>query len=193
MHFYGIVLSSAAMKTLEEVLAAHDAGKKLKYLLFWGHRPHPSGDITASCLSQWWATPFKVNNHTYPTAEHWMMAEKARLFDDGDAELAILKAKSPGEAKKIGRQVKNFDQSIWEAHRFQIVVAGNFAKFGQNPALKDFLIDTKQRVLVEASPVDPIWGIGLAKEHAFATIPPKWRGLNLLGFALMTVREQLTS
>lgn len=167
------------------------AGKKMKYLFFWGHQKSANGEITSSCFSQWWTAAFTIDGITYPTAEHYMMAEKARLFNDEAAEKNILKAKSPAEAKKIGRQVVGFEQKRWEENRFNIVVKGNYAKFAQHPALKAYLINTKQRVLVEASPVDKIWGIGLDKTSEFATVPPKWRGLNLLGFALMEVREQL--
>ena len=167
------------------------AGKKLKYLLFWGHRKSHDGTITASCFSQWWHQSFEVDGITYPTAEHFMMAEKARLFNDKEAELRILKSASPGAAKSIGREVKRFDQKIWDENRLKIVVKGNYHKFSQNPDLKTFLLNTKKRVLVEASPLDKIWGIGLDKTNEFATIPVKWKGLNLLGFALMEVRDKL--
>ncbi len=179
------------MKNIEELLKAHVAGKKLKYLFFWGHRPSPNGEVTSSCFSQWWHADFKVHDQKYPTAEHWMMAEKARLFGDEIIEKRIHQAGSPGEAKKLGRLVKGFDQTIWETKRSEIVIEGNLHKFDQNPALKDFLLGTKKRILVEASPVDAIWGIGLPGDHQFAKVPPKWRGLNLLGFALMEVRERL--
>ena len=121
-----------------------------------------------------------------------MMAEKARLFD-GSATDAILTASNPGEAKKLGRQIRNFDQAIWEAHRFEIVVRGNLAKFSQHGSLKQYLLGTGDRVLVEASPRDRIWGIGLSASDPAAPNPYDWKGLNLLGFALMAVREQLNS
>lgn len=173
------------------IIASHQAGKKMKFLFFWGHQKSKSGAITSSCFSQWWTQNFKVDGVNYPTAEHYMMAEKARLFNDKDAEQRILNAKSPGEAKKTGREVLGFDQETWEKNRFDIVVKGNYHKFNQNQELKTFLLNTKQRVLVEASPVDRIWGIGLSQDHEFAKIPVKWKGLNLLGFALMEVREML--
>ena len=94
-------------------------------------------------------------------------------------------------AKKLGRQVRNFDHARWEAARFDIVVRGNTAKFVQNEPLQSFLFGTGRRVLVEASPVDRIWGIGLAADDPRAMHPEQWRGLNLLGFALMAVRDVL--
>ena len=96
-----------------------------------------------------------------------------------------------GKAKKLGRQIKHFDEQIWLEQRFDIVVKGNYLKFSQNPELKQFLLNTSYRVIVEASPVDPIWGIGMAADHRDAANPKRWKGLNLLGFALMQVRDQL--
>ena len=87
-----------------------------------------------------------------------MMAEKARLFGDEEILLKILAANSPGFAKSLGRQMKGFIPDIWDEHCFNIVINGNFAKFSQNPKLTDFILSTKQRILVEASPVDKIWG-----------------------------------
>ena len=87
--------------------------------------------------------------------------------------------------------MRHYQQDVWEAQRFAIVKVANLAKFSQHADLRAFLLATGEQVLVEASPVDAIWGIGLAADHAHATQPPKWRGLNLLGFALMQVRSQL--
>jgi ribA/ribD-fused uncharacterized protein len=120
-----------------------------------------------------------------------MMAEKARLFRDNDAVTRILKTNNPGAATAIGREVRGFEEKVWITHRCSMAIQGNFAKFSQNPSLQSFLVGTGDRVLVEASPVDPIWGIGLAEDDAAAQNPNLWKGLNLLGFALMDVRERL--
>jgi ribA/ribD-fused uncharacterized protein len=101
----------------------------------------------------------------------------------------VLHAASPGAAKAFGREVRGFDETVWVENRFSIVVRANAAKFGQNPALNRFLRQTGSRVLVEASPVDRIWGIGIARDSEEAKNPNLWRGLNLLGFALMQVRD----
>lgn len=162
-----------------------------KFLFFWGHQANEDGKITKTCFSQWWLSSFEVEGVLYKTAEHWMMAKKAELFQDKEILEKILLADSPAEAKKLGREVKNYDDQLWLANRFEIVKQGNFHKFSQNLDLKTFLLNTKNRVLVEASPVDPIWGIGLASDHTDATFPEKWQGLNLLGFALMEVRDEL--
>ncbi|SDW42628.1 hypothetical protein SAMN05421504_101547 [Amycolatopsis xylanica] len=106
-------------------------------------------------------------------------------------EVKIRKASHPNEAKTLGRQITGFDEQAWTKHRHDIVVAGNLAKFGQNAELKTFLLNTGDRVLVEASPLDRIWGIGLAEDDERAADPNRWLGLNMLGFALMEVRERL--
>ncbi|MGW2019528.1 NADAR family protein [Streptomyces sp. NPDC001927] len=166
-------------------------GEKVKFLPFWGHRPSPDGQLSASCLSQWWESPFEVEGVRYATAEHWMMAAKARLFGDPEAERAALSSRTPAEAKKAGRLVRGFDQAVWERERFGIVVEGSVHKFASDEGLRAFLLGTGGRVLVEASPMDRIWGIGLAADDPRATDPSRWRGLNLLGFALMEARERL--
>jgi len=120
-----------------------------------------------------------------------MMAEKARLFKDEEMLEKILKAATPAEAKKLGRKVKNFDHQTWSAQCYDIVRDGNVHKFGQNADLKSYLLGTGERVLVEASPYDAIWGIGMAKSDPNITFPNKWKGANLLGFALMESRNIL--
>lgn len=167
------------------------AGTRVRYVYFWRHRPHADGRVGPSCLSQWWPSPFTVDAVPYATAEHWMMAGKARLFGDAEAERRVLAARHPAEAKKEGRLVRGFDEDVWERERFRIVVEGGVHKFTAHPALREFLLATGERVLVEASPVDRIWGIGLAAGDEAAADPERWRGPNLLGFALMETRERL--
>lgn len=174
---------------LDWLIDNYDKGKRKKYLFFWGHQKSRSGDLTSSCFSQWWPSPFVVDNVRYNTAEQWMMAQKALLFDNIEIFQKILKAKSPAEAKALGREVRNFDEVIWNKHRFEIVVKGSLEKFTQHEDLKNFLINTKDRILVEASPVDRIWGNGLAADNEKSENPKLWNGLNLLGFALMEVRD----
>ncbi|MFE2378251.1 NADAR family protein [Streptomyces sp. NPDC059398] len=166
-------------------------GERIKFLHFWGHSPRRDGSIGPSCLSQWWPSPFVVDGVRYATAEHWMMAAKARLFGDAEAERAALSAANPALAKKAGRLVRGFDDAIWERERYGIVVAGSVHKFAADPALRRYLLATGERVLVEASPMDRVWGIGLAADDERAGQPERWRGLNLLGFALMDARERL--
>lgn len=177
--------------SVSELVDLLASGVKAKYLLFWGHQPQRDGSIGSGCLSQWWPSPFTVDGRRFATAEHWMMWSKAILFGDTAAAEKIVTATHPHLAKTLGRQVREFDQAVWEAQRYRIVVAGSIAKFSQHPDLQDYLLGTGDRVLVEASPVDPIWGIGLAADDSRAQDPAQWRGLNLLGFALMDARAAL--
>ncbi|GAA1869787.1 NADAR family protein [Myceligenerans crystallogenes] len=167
------------------------AGAAVKYLPFWGHQPHPDGRLGTGCLSQWWPSEFAVDGITYATAEHWMMAEKARLFGDRDAERQAIDAPNPALAKAAGRLVREFDDAVWAEARFEIVVRGNVHKFGSDPGRRDYLLRTGDRVLVEASPRDRVWGIGMGARNENVEHPAAWRGLNLLGFALMEARTRL--
>jgi predicted NAD-dependent protein-ADP-ribosyltransferase YbiA (DUF1768 family) len=112
----------------EERLAAVRAkGGSQKFVLFWGHRRERDGRAGWGCFSQWWPEPFVVDSVTYPTAEHWMMAEKARLFEDADGLAKVLAARSPGAAKAAGRLVRGFDENRWVQARYDIVVNGTLA------------------------------------------------------------------
>jgi len=166
-------------------------GQKPEFLLFWGHQPQKDGKIGSSCFSQWWLSDFKDENHHYSSAEQYMMAGKAKLFNDEEVFEQILHIKSPKEVKTLGRKIRNFNEQKWLENRYEIVKQGNILKFNQNPDLKEYLLSTGNKVIVEASPVDAIWGIGLAQDHPDASQPQNWKGLNLLGFVLMEVREEL--
>ena len=176
---------------LEALQTAVRGGARFDYLLFWGHTPRSAGAVDKSCLSQWFPAAFSVDGMRYATAEHWMMAGKARLFGDDDALAEILAAPDPAGAKAIGRRVRGFDAGTWGASCFDLVVDGNVHKFGQNAAMGAFLRGTGERVLVEASPRDRVWGIGMGANGEGAQDPLKWRGRNLLGFALMVARARL--
>lgn len=165
--------------------------EKVDYLLFWGHANHNNEEVGKFIFSQWYPSLFTVDNIVYNTAEHWMMAQKARLFRDADTLHQILEVDTPKAAKILGREVKNFVPEVWDEHCFQIVVEGNRHKFSQHPAFEKYLLSTESKVIVEASPADTIWGIGLSQESRYAKEPDNWRGKNLLGFALMEVRDIL--
>ncbi|EBF5115327.1 NADAR family protein [Listeria monocytogenes] len=177
--------------TLEKIQHKYRKGEKLKYIFFWGHQPAEDGKISKSCFSQWWICSFKVDGVEYNCAEQFMMAEKAKLFNDMEMREKILAAKHPKQAKDFGRLISGFQEDIWLKNRFNIVMRANQAKFSQNEELKKFLMQTKNRILVEASPVDKIWGIGIAADNKNVENPLYWKGLNLLGFALMEVRDEL--
>lgn len=162
---------------------------KEDFVLFFDNEVH--NPVTKSCLSQWYECVFYVSGFKYSTAEQYMMASKALIFNDIKIFNKILVAHTPQEFKYLGKQVKNFDVSVWNAHKDRIVVEGNVAKFSQNPDLKDFLLSTGDKILVEASPYDKIWGIGLDEDNPDAIRPARWLGENHLGFALMTVRDMI--
>ncbi|MFC5749474.1 NADAR family protein [Actinomadura rugatobispora] len=172
---------------IDDLLELELHGTLPEFVLFWG------GTQAKGCLSQWHPSPFEVDGVTYPTAEHYMMAEKARLFGDTARVREILATTDPGRAKALGRRVANFDEDTWVRERYGIVVRGNVAKFGAHERLRHYLLSTTGKVLVEASPLDVIWGIGFDEHKPEALRPSEWRGLNLLGFALMDVRDALTS
>lgn len=165
--------------------------QNLDYLFFWGHTPKNNQKVGTFCLSQWFPSSFVVDGKTYFTAEHWMMAEKARLFNDFEIAEQILCTEKAPLVKELGRKIKNFNDETWKKNRYEIVVKGNYFKFIQNPGLKDFLISTNEKIIVEASPLDNIWGIGIAKDSAGIENPDNWKGLNLLGFALMEARDRI--
>ncbi|TQS32440.1 hypothetical protein Golomagni_07242 [Golovinomyces magnicellulatus] len=179
-----------------------------KAIYFWRESDNKTG-----WLSQWYYCPFTDDedpNIIYDTAEHYMMYHKAMLFNDSDVAAQVLTAKHPRQVKALGRAVSNFDEQIWEENRDSIVLQGNILKFTRavteegfrlattskpdgvpfiRGSLKEMLVETGDRELVEASPYDRIWGVGFKPEDAAAN-RPSW-GLNLLGKALMSVREQL--
>lgn len=173
---------------LENTIKAFNKGEEMNFLFFWGHQPSKDGKITKTCFSQWWVSPFTVDGISYQTAEHWMMCKKAELFGDEEQKIAILGNNSPAFAKKCGRKVLNFNPNVWQERSFDIVVEGNFHKFSQNDGLKEFLLSTGDDIIVEASPFDNIWGIGT---QSHLPNPSQWKGKNLLGFALMEVRDRL--
>ncbi len=181
------------MQTREELVEFLERGGTADYLLFWGHTPKRADAVCASCLSQWFPRAFTVDGLRYATAEHFMMAEKARLFRDAEAVPRILEAKSAAEAKALGRGIRNFDAAAWDGARFDVVVRGNVAKFGQHEDLAAFLRSTKEKILVEASPRDRIWGIGMGASNPDARLPARWKGRNLLGFALMQARAKIAA
>lgn len=162
-----------------------------KYTFFWKNK---------SPFSQWYGCwmdngaakydgAFIIDGITYLTGEHYMMCGKAKLFGDMEMHAKILETNHPKDVKAMGRLVKNFDLSVWEANCKQIVYDGNYAKFSQNAHLYRQLMDTGDTKLIEASPYDKIWGIGLDEEAAKKIPEEQWPGVNYLGEVLTKLRE----
>ena len=164
------------------------SAKKLKFVFFW----KPNAEVVdESCFSQWQPSPFSVDGDEYYCAEQYMMAEKARLFGDEEVEEEIMNTSDPKLMKALGRKVRNFDPQVWDKAKYSIVLNGNYYKFTQNKEMMDFLLSTGDKILVEASPMDTIWRIGLSKDNEKSQNIAAWRGKNLLGFALMEVRDEI--
>lgn len=163
---------------------------ELKIKIIEGFEPSYHLFYVGEC-SQWLESYFEIGYTRYSSCEQYMMAQKAVTFEDYDSYRKIMSARSPKVIKALGKMVKKFVPKVWDDVKYQIVVDGNYAKFSQNEELLEFLLNTGDDVMVEASPYDTIWGIGMGANHSDATNPNKWQGENLLGFAIMDVREQL--
>lgn len=142
-------------------------------------------------FSQFFPCTFTEMGVFYNCAEQYMMAQKALLFDDIKTYDKIMSLANPYKIKALGRLVKNFNQEIWDKHKEDIVFNGNLLKFSQNKKLCKQLLATGDKEIVEASPTDTIWGIGLAETDPDIYDKSKWRGTNLLGKAIMKVRDVL--
>lgn len=142
-------------------------------------------------FSQWYRLPFVLEGIRYETAEQYMMAKKALLANDLDAYQCIMMEPDPAKCKKLGGEVRNLDVAVWDVWKREVVFNGNYAKFSQNPEAKALLFSTYPKMLIEASPFDTIWGIGLRVDDPNAADPACWCGQNLLGSILMMVRNAL--
>ena len=177
--------------SIEDLKTDYLKGKNMEYEFFWGHQPSKSGKIINTCFSQWWKCNFCDDEEEYNCAEQYMMARKALLFDDYEIFGQIMECKEPKKTKALGRKIRNFNEDVWNDYKYNIVYEGNLLKFAQNKQLREYLLSTKDKVIVEASPYDGIWGIKMSRDDLNAKNPLKWRGENLLGFALMGVRKEL--
>lgn len=142
-------------------------------------------------FSQWHRSKITLYGVEYNCAEQFMMAMKAKLFGDIDTYHEIMSTSNPGEQKALGRKVRGFDVEKWSKVSRKIVYQANYVKFTSNETLKKILLDTGDREIVEASPYDKIWGIGMGVDHADILDKTKWKGLNWLGEVLMQVREDI--
>ena len=172
---------------ITELVLKYQAGEIFDYVFFWGEK-YENG-----FLSNWYPCEFIVDNVKYWCTEQYMMAKKAELFGDSEVQAEIMASKNQKEIKDLGRKVHNFDGTVWDKNKKSIVLDGNLAKFSQNEKLKSMLLSTGDKILVEASPYDKIWGIGRSvRDGVNLKIPTNWLGENLLGFILMEVREKLS-
>jgi len=172
----------------EKLIEKYNSGKPIEYMFFW--KPN-AGVVDKGCLCQWQPSQFQVETETYCCAEQYMMARKARLFNNHEISKLIMKYTNPKIIKALGRMIRDFEQEKWDNEKYTIIRDGNYCKFAQNDEMRNFLLSTGDKVLVEASPYDTVWGIGLSENDEKSQNPNTWRGQNLLGFALMEVRDDL--
>ena len=142
-------------------------------------------------LSNWYLSDFNINGIKYSSMEQYMMHQKALVFQDKEIAQKILETSNVGKIKKLGREVKRYDDIVWNGMRQVIVYQGLLEKFRQNEELKKKLLATEQNILAECAVQDKIWGIGLSMKDEKRFYMEKWQGQNLLGFSLMCVREML--
>ena len=162
-------------------------GETMEKLFFWGHTEYGS-KVTKACLSNFYPCEFIFNGKMFYFSEQCFMYQKAILFNDFEIAEQILNETDVRKIKALGRKVKNFNNELWDKHKEDFMFNACYAKFSQNNELKDFLLSTGNREIVETSPVDNIWGIGFSSDKAMENVD-KW-GQNLLGKVLMKVRER---
>lgn len=173
---------------IQSIIDRYNAGEKLDFIFFWGPG---EAEQPRNCFNQWSRHCLLKDGFLYTSAEQAMMAEKALLFKDIGTLAKILVCPDPRNVKLLGRQVRGYDEKIWEANRVEIVTEISYQKFKLNAEARDFLLSTKGKILVEASPLDKIWGIKMAESNPSVLDPNKWLGLNCLGESLMNARDRL--
>ena len=151
------------------------------------HKPNEENGY----LSNWWLSDFTIDNITFSSMEQYMMYQKAICFNDTDTAEKILKISDVAQIKALGRLVKNYDDNHWNGVRQIVVYEGLLAKFSQNDGIKNQLKTTKDAILAECAVQDRIWGIGLSMKDENRFDRAKWKGQNLLGYALMKVRDKI--
>ena len=173
----------------QELLSENRVWQRDDFVFFW--KPCKDGVLDKGCFSQWYMSPFVIDGLKYNCAEQYMMAMKANLFGDDEICKEIIGETSPKRIRELGRLVRNFDGAVWGEHKAEFVRQANFAKFTQCEELRKFICSTEGKILVEASPFDRIWGIGMGEHNEKCVNPATWRGSNLLGFTLMEVRDRI--
>ncbi|EIV93049.1 NADAR family protein [Frankia sp. QA3] len=178
-------------RSLEDLRRLERQAAPLRFRFFWGQRQAVADGTGAGCLSLRWPARFAVDGVDYPSAQHYVLVRKARLFGDHATAETVLALPAPIPLAAVGRRIRGFDETVWDRHRYAVAVAANSAKFAQNAILRTYLTGTAGLVLADTSPRDRIWGIGCDRDDDRASRPSAWPGRNLLGFALMEVRDAL--
>jgi ribA/ribD-fused uncharacterized protein len=174
--------------TTQQIVERDTAGEAMDFIFFL--KTSKADPLDVGCFCQWQKCFISDEVRNYTHAEQYMMAQKALLFDDEEILEKIMAAKKPKDMLELGRQIKNFDQAVWDKEKYHIVLNGNFLKFSQNTLMGEILLSTEDKIICEANPSENIWSIGYAADDVKARQPKEW-GQNLLGFALMHVRDEL--
>ena len=172
----------------EKIIYKYASGQDLNFTFFW---KTSKGILDEGCFSQWQISHFSFRGIQYSSAEQFMMAHKAIAFNDRETLKEIMNESHPRKIKKLGRQIVNFNSDTWDKYKYCVALIGNYCKFDQNEKMKQILINTGDNIIVEASPYDKIWGVGLDENDSRIMNPLYWEGENLLGFVLMKVRDYI--
>ena len=172
----------------EKIIYKYASGQDLNFTFFW---KTSKGILDEGCFSQWQISHFSFRGIQYSSAEQFMMAHKAIAFNDRETLKEIMNESHPRKIKKLGRQIVNFNSDTWDKYKYCVALIGNYCKFDQNEKMKQILINTGDNIIVEASPYDKIWGVGLNATDSRIMNPFYWEGKNLLGFVLMKVRDYI--
>lgn len=153
-----------------------------KHIFFWGGWP-----------SNWEHSEFDLDGHHFFNTEQYFMYIKAMTFDDHETAEKILKTSSPKKAKDLGREVKNYDDKVWDKLRYKVMLDANKAKYSQNEDLKNLMLnpELEGKTFCEASKFDSIWGVKMTEDDPLIDDERNWKGQNLLGKVLNETREWL--
>lgn len=179
------------MHNYQELVQQIQTGQSFEYLTF-SRKTAEEPIVNNECLSLLFRAPFRAEGALFKSAEHFVVAEKARMFKDLPSALKAIMAKTPERAHTIGQGIQGFDEAIWAENCEALLVKANFYKFKAHQLLRDFLLCTGDKVLVYADADDLLLGAGFACDsQQYLTDPTRWPGKNLLGFSLMTVRDMI--
>lgn len=183
--------------SLEKLQQVWQEGQRFQFIYFWNFKPQDVklDQYNETCCTQWFPSEFvDESGQQYSCCEQYMMAQKAILFNDNETLDKILKTNVPRQIKKLGREVKNFDENKWSQNSQEIVFHGNLYKYSQNEKFRNYILSVpRNAIFVEASPLDSIWGIKLAADNPKVQNPLEWKGTNFLGFQITRVRDYLVS
>lgn len=175
--------------TTNDICKRYDSGESLRFVFFGECHSEFTDSVGKECFSRWYSLAFEIEGKSFFCIEQYMMAEKACFFDDEECERRIMNNNDIEDITLLGQQIKIFDGFLWDNYKKDVIRQGNVAKFADNKELFEFLISTDDAILVEATPYDVVWGIGMREGDQGIDNPHNWKGENILGFTLMKIRD----